>query len=75
MHCINAKNPQDMDVHNSLTNVAIHIPCVNIYRAEQYQLAIFFTHARIPPIAMVLIYCTSLTAFSCPLLLYVYTCM
>ena len=32
------KNPHDMYVHNSLSNVAVHMACVNKYRARHYQL-------------------------------------
>ena len=27
------KNPRDRYVHNSLSNVVIHVPCVNVHRA------------------------------------------
>ena len=27
------KNPSDRHIHNSLSNVLIHMPCVNIHRA------------------------------------------
>ena len=27
------KNPRDRHIHNSLSNVVIHMPCVNIHRA------------------------------------------
>ena len=32
------KNPRDRHVHNSLSNVVIHMPCINIHRAGHYQL-------------------------------------
>ena len=46
------KNPRDMHVHSSLSNVAIHIPCINIHCAGRYQLEMVFVHARLPLIAM-----------------------
>ena len=46
------KNPHDRHVHNSLSNVVIHMPCVNIHRAGHYQLEIVFLRVRLPPIAM-----------------------
>ena len=30
------KNPYDRHIHNSLSNVAIHMPCVNIHCAGHY---------------------------------------
>ena len=36
------KNPHDRHVHNSLSNVLIHMPCVNIHHAGHYQLKIVF---------------------------------
>ena len=36
------RNPRDRHVHNSLSNVVIHIPCVNIHRAGYYQLEMVF---------------------------------
>ena len=36
------KNSRNMHVHNSLLNVAIHIPCINIYHTGYYQLEIVF---------------------------------
>ena len=46
------KYPRHMHVHNSLLNVAIHMPCVNIHCAECYQLEMVFACAHLPPIAM-----------------------
>ena len=44
------KNPRDRHVHNSLSNVVIHMPCVNIHRAGHYQLKMVFLQldARLP---------------------------
>ena len=39
------KNPRDRHVHNSLSNVVIHMPCVNTHRAGHYQLQMVFLHA------------------------------
>ena len=46
------KNPRDMNVHNSLSNVAIHMPCIYIHLAGCYQLKMVFVNARLPPIAV-----------------------
>ena len=46
------KNPRDMHVHKSLSNVAIHMLCINMYCAGRYQLEMVFTHAHLPLIAM-----------------------
>ena len=38
---------------NSLSNVAVHMPCVNMHRAGCYQLEmVLCMHAYVPPIAM-----------------------
>ena len=36
------KNPHGRHVHNSLSNVVIHIPCVNIHCAGHYLLELVF---------------------------------
>ena len=46
------KNSHDMHIHNSLSNVAIHMPCINIHDAGRYQLEIVFTCAHLPLIAV-----------------------
>ena len=46
------KNPRDMHIHNSLLNVVIHMPCVNIHGAGRYQLQMVFTCTHLPTIAM-----------------------
>ena len=46
------KNLHDMHVHNSLSNVAIHIYSVEIHRVGRYQLEIVFARECLPPIAM-----------------------
>ena len=46
------KNPRDRHVHNSLSNVIIHMPCINIHRPGHYQLEMVFLRACIPLIAM-----------------------
>ena len=33
-----------MHVHDSLSNVAIHMPCINMHLAGQYQLEMVFVH-------------------------------
>ena len=58
------KNPCDMHSHNSLSNVAIHIPCVNIHRAGHYQLEMVFMCACLPWLQWVT-HRMDLTAFSC----------
>ena len=45
------KNPCDRHVHNSLSNVVIHMPCINIHHAGRYQLEMVFLCARLPLIA------------------------
>ena len=47
-------NPCDRHVHNSLSNVVIHMRRVNIHRAGHYQLEMVFLQldVRLPPIAM-----------------------
>ena len=42
------KNPRDMHIHNSLSIVAIHMPCVNIHHRGHYQLEMVFTCERLP---------------------------
>ena len=44
------KNPHDRHVCNSLSDVVIHMPCVNIHCAGNYQLEMVFLHACLPPI-------------------------
>ena len=42
-------------IHNNLSNVVIHMPCINIHhhdRAGHYQLEMIFLHAYVPPITM-----------------------
>ena len=39
------KNPCDRHVHNSLSNVVIHMPYVNIHHAGHYQLEMVFLRA------------------------------
>ena len=46
------KNPHDMDIHNSLSNVAIHMPCTNIYHIGNYKLEIVFACVSMLPIVM-----------------------
>ena len=46
------KNPRYRHVHNSLSNVVIHMPCINIHRAGHYQLEMVFLRVRLPRIAM-----------------------
>ena len=46
------KNLHDMHVHNSLLNIAIHMPCVNIHSTGCYQLEMVFVCACLPLIAM-----------------------
>ena len=46
------KNPYDMHVHNSLSNVPFRIPCINTHCAEIYQLEMVFAHVYLSPIAM-----------------------
>ena len=46
------KNPRAYHVHNSLSNVVTHIPCINIHCAGHYQLEMAFTCVHFPPIAM-----------------------
>ena len=46
------KNPHDMDIHNSLSNVAIHMPCTNIYRVGYCALEIVFVCVSMLPIVM-----------------------
>ena len=46
------KNPCDIHVHNSLSNVAIHMPWINIHHAGRYQLEMVFTCERLRPITM-----------------------
>ena len=41
-----------MHKHNSLSNVAIHMPWINIHHAGSYLLEMVFALARMPPIAM-----------------------
>ena len=41
-----------MHVHNSLSNVAIHIPCINIHCVGHYQLEMVFACAHFPPVVM-----------------------
>ena len=41
------KNLRDRHVHNSLLSVVIHMPCVNIHRAGDYQLEMVFLHAHL----------------------------
>ena len=41
-----------MHIHNSLSNVAIHISYINLHCAGRYQLEMVFMRARLPPIAM-----------------------
>ena len=36
------KNPRGRHIHNSLSNVVIHMPCVNIHHAGHYQLEMVF---------------------------------
>ena len=58
------KNPHDRHVHNSLSNVVIHMPCINIHRAGHCQLEWFScmcAHLRLQWIT----HCMDLTAFSC----------
>ena len=58
------KNPHDMDIHNSLSNVAIHMPCANIYCVGYYELEIVFVCVSMLPIVMSNIL-QGLTAFNC----------
>ena len=58
-----SKNPNDMHIHDSLWNVATHMPCAKIHRIRHYRLEIVFVRAHI---------CTHfrlqwvmITAFSC----------
>ena len=48
------KNPRDRHVHNSLSNVVIHMPCFNIHRAGHYQLEMVFLQldGHLPPITI-----------------------
>ena len=46
------KNPHNLHVHNSLSNVAIHMPCVTIHHAGHYQLEVVFVHAHLSLIVM-----------------------
>ena len=46
------KNPRLCHVHNSLSNVVIHMLCINIHCAGHYQLEMVFTCAHFPSIAM-----------------------
>ena len=48
------KNPCDMHMHvpNSPSNIAIHMPCVDMHCAGHYQLEMVFTCVHLPPIAM-----------------------
>ena len=48
------KNPRIRYIHNSLSNVVIHRPCINIHHAGHYQLEMVFLQldAHLPPIVM-----------------------
>ena len=49
---IKNSNPHDRHIHYSLSNVIIHVPCVNIHCAGHYQLGMVFLRERLSPIAM-----------------------
>ena len=42
------ENPCGMHIHNSLSNVAIHMPCVNMHLTGHYQLEMVFVLPTIP---------------------------
>ena len=46
------KNPHDMHINNSLSNISIHMCYVNIHCMERYQLEMAFAPECLPPIAM-----------------------
>ena len=41
-----------MHIHDSLSNVAIHMPCVNMHLAGHYQLEMVFAHVYLLVIPM-----------------------
>ena len=45
-------NPHDMHIHNSLSKVAIYMPCINIHAAWRDHLEMVFAHERLTPITM-----------------------
>ena len=59
------KNPRDMYAHNSLSNIAVHMRCVNMHRAGHYQLemacACMLTFLQLQWV----MHCTGLIAFNC----------
>ena len=46
------KNPCAYHIHNSLSNVVIHMPCINIHCTGHYQLEMVFACVHFPLIAM-----------------------